>query len=123
MKRLWIGVGLLSVLLLAGILPQLLLVPRQERIARGFSQAAELSRQGKQVQAVEEAQAARSLWLRGRDITAAITDHEPVEQMQLLLLRLEQAEDPEAFADLCAQLAATADAIADSHRLNWWSLF
>lgn len=123
MKRLWIGIGLLSVLLLLGLLPEFLLVPRQERIARGFSQAAELSRQGNHTQAKDVAGQAAQIWHQQRDLVAAVTDHEPVEQMQLLLLRLEQAEDPEAFADLCAQLSAAADAIAESHRLNWWSLF
>lgn len=123
MKRLWIGIGLLSVLLLLGLLPEFLLVPRQERIARGFSQAAELSCRGQYDRAVNVAGQAAQIWHQQRDLVAAVTDHAPVEQMQLLLLRLEQAEDPEAFADLCAQLSAAADAIAESHRLNWWSLF
>lgn len=123
MRRLWIGIGLLSILLLAGLLPEFMLVPRQEQIARGFSQAAELSRQGHHAQALDAAGQATLLWRQQRDLVASVTDHEPVEQMQLLLLRLEQAEDPAAFADLCAQLSAAAEAIADSHHLSWWSLF
>lgn len=122
MRRLWIGIVLLSILLITGLLPGFVLVPRQEQIARDFALAAELSRQSDPTGAANAAGQAAQLWKKQENLIAAVTDHEPVEQMQLLLLRLKQAEDPAAFADLCAQLSATAEAIADSHKLTWWNL-
>lgn len=124
MTRLWIGVGLLLTLLAAGIALWLGTVPFHEDLARDLDRAAELAIQGSFAQAQETALAARDRWQSRHRGIAAITDHEPMEQMEAMFqeMRLLDASRSVDFACICAELAQTARAIGETQRLRWWGV-
>ena len=124
MTRFWIGVGLLLVLLAGGIALWLGVVPFHNELARDLDRAAELAISGSWEQAQSLALAARNRWHLRQDGIAAVTDHEPMEQMHALFRELsalgpEQAVD---FACVCVQLSQTARAIGETQALKWWGV-
>lgn len=124
MTRLWIGVGLMLVLLLGGIALWVGIVPFHENLASSLDDAAQLAIGGQWEQAQKAAFAARDRWQKHQNGIAAVTDHEPMEQMEALfrelsLLGASQAVD---FACICVQLAQTAHAIGETQSLKWWGV-
>lgn len=125
MNRLWIGVGILLILLALGL--GLLWVSRDfyEEFANGLEQAGKLAMEGSWPAAGEKAAQSRAQWDRYRRFWAAFTDHEPVEQMQNLFSQLEvyrQRQLEVDFATVCHSLVDLAEALDESHSLSWWSI-
>lgn len=125
MKRLWIGVALL-VVMLAGSVAMMLL---SHRFYRNFSDTLESAADAALSENWSAAEAltrqATQQWQRHRRFLASFTDHEPVEDVQLLLSRLvlfQNAQLAVDFADTCKSLAHLSEAIDESHSLNWWSV-
>lgn len=125
MKRLWIGVVLLGVMLAAGI--GMLFFSRH--FYRSFSdtleQAADAAMAENWSAAGECARQATQQWQRWQRFFASSTDHEPVEEVSLLLSRLvlfEKARLAVDFADTCHSLSHLCEAIDESHSLKWWSV-
>lgn len=125
MKRLWIGVALLVTVLAVGIG----LTVAFDRLHRPMSEQLELA----SAYALEEdwdkavtlAREAKAAWEKCRCFTAAVADHEPLEEIDGLFAQLEVWEkirEPEEYAATCAQLARLAEAMADSQQVTWWSL-
>ena len=123
MTRLWIGVGLLLVLLLGGLGLRLCIVPFQETIAQELCDAASLAKED-WTPARNAAFAARDRWLRYKDGIAAVTDHEPMEEMEGLFQELSFLDSDRAvdFACICVQLAEISRAIGETQRLKWWGV-
>ena len=125
MNRLWIGIGLLVILLAFGI--GLLLgssVFFQEFSAQ-LEQAGEMALAGNWPDAEKKVTISREQWERWHYFWAAFTDHEPVEQIQNLFSQLEvyrQRRLEVDFATVCGNLAHVAEAIEESHGLKWWSV-
>ena len=124
MTRLWIGVGLLLILLLGSIGLGLGVVPFHEALAEELDAAAKLAVDGSLEQAQKTAFAARDQWQKYQDCFAAVTDHEPMEQMEALFRELSFLQDDRAvdFACVCAQLSQVAQAIGETQRLKWWGV-
>ena len=108
MRRLWIGVILLCVLLAGGV--GMLLY--SHHFYRSFSdtleQAADAALAEDWTAAQAHAHDAEQHWLRHRRFLASFTDHEPVEEIALLLSRLalfEKARLSVDFADTCRSLS------------------
>ena len=125
MGRLWIGVGILVVLLAVGI--GLLWGSSMyfEELSQDLEQAGELALAGNWQAAEEKAEKGREKWEQYRRFWASFTDHEPVEQMQNLFSQLElyQARQLEVdFAAICRNLVHLAEAIDEAHGLRWWSV-
>lgn len=125
MKRLWIGVGFLAVMLAAGIWLTLFFADIHKPLSDSLQQAAQYAKTGQWEQADNLTRQAREDWTRYRNLIAAVADHEPLEEMESLLEQLElygQSRDSVEYAALCARIAALADAMGESQQLTWWNL-
>lgn len=125
MNRLWIGIGILVVLFALAV--GLLFGSRAffEDFSDNLEQAGQLALAGNWVSAGEKAAKSRAQWEKYRHFWSAFTDHEPMEQMQELFLRLEiyrQKQLEVDFATVCGSLVQMAEAIDESHSLKWWSI-
>lgn len=126
MKRLWLGVGLLTVMLLSGILVPELLETCHEAIVQDLDQAAELamSEQWDSVRRLSDR--AEENWEKKRPVTASFTDHEPLDEIDGLFAQLEvyaEAEESVAFSSTCVYLSSQLDALGDYHKFSFWNLF
>lgn len=124
MTRLWIGIGLLLVLLAAGIWLCAGLSPFHEDLADDLDRAAELANAGDWEKAHAIAESARKEWLERQKLTAAFIDHEPLERAQALFAEMElmKPEQYREFAAVCVHLAQTCRGISEPLKLKWWSL-
>ncbi len=125
MSRLWIGIGLLVILLAMSI--GLLWGSKVffEDFSENMEQAGALALAGNWAEAEKKVQHSRARWERWRYFWSAFTDHEPVEQMQNLFSQLDvfrQRQLEIDFATVCRNLVHVADAIDESHSLKWWSV-
>lgn len=125
MRRLWIGVTILALLLVMGIA---LLWGSEvffDKFAENLEQAERLAMAGNWVSAGEKAEKSRRQWETYHRFWAAFTDHEPVEEVEELLARLQVYRDmqlPVDYAAVCQSLVHLAEAINESHSLYWWSI-
>lgn len=125
MKRLWIGILILSVLL-AGSCSITLAMERVHRpIAETLGQAAQKAAENDWDAALSLLDQANGRWEKYHRFTAAFADHTPMDEMDTLLQELEiysrERENPH-FSATCAHLSFLAAAIADSHTISWWNL-
>lgn len=125
MKRLWIGVAILAALLGSGIGTTIFAVRTHGDISQKLEQASEAALRGKWDEACTLSLEAKKKWEAMRHGTAAIADHEPMEeiddlfsQMEIYLLTRQQVP----FSTCCASLSVLTNAIGESHAINWWSL-
>ena len=125
MKRLYIGAALLAVMLAAGICLTAIFNSIHEPLSAQLQEAQAAAVAGDWEKAADLTARSREKWEKYRHFTAAVADHEPLEEMDSLFARLEvlcQLREEDEFAADCAQLARLADAMAESQRINWWNL-
>ena len=125
MKRLWIGILVLSLLLASGSLVAFAMGRCHTPISNSLSLAAQSATKGDLPQGVRHAEAALSQWLHCRDLTAAFADHDVIEEMDALFAEIRiyaEAQDATAFAAVCAHLSELAKAVAESHHPKWQNL-
>lgn len=122
MKRLWIGVAVLLVLLAAGIFLTATFSSIHTPLADTLSKAATHARNGDLDAAGAEIQDAQSQWDACRRFSAAVLDHRLLEEMEELFAQLEFTEDPYVMAALCARLSSRAAEMAESQAITWWNL-
>lgn len=108
MKRLWVGIILLLILL-AGTLA---VTVAMDRIYAPMVEALEAG----------DLEKAKERYGRWRDLTAAFADHGPMEEMDALFARAEICEDEQERKALCAELAQRAKAMSNAHSPTWWNL-
>lgn len=108
MKRLWVGIILLLILL-AGTLA---VTVAMDRIYAPMVEALEAG----------DLEAAEERYGRWRDLTAAFADHGPMEEMDSLFARAEVCGDEQERKALCAELAQRARAMSNAHSPTWWNL-
>lgn len=125
MKRLWIGVGILLVLLALGIGTTVFAVHTHTGISQTLRQAAEAALTGEWNDAKALSLQAKEVWETHRHTTAAIADHEPMEQIDDLFSQMEVyllTRQQIPFSACCASLSVMTNAIGEAHAINWWSL-
>ncbi len=125
MKRFWIGMVLLLVLLGVGCASSAALTGLHNGLAGDLEGAAQAVRQGDWETAQREAARAKDLWGRFRHCASAFADHAPLEEMDTLFSELEICEQARLdvdFAVVCMRLAQLSRAVAESHSLFWWNL-
>lgn len=125
MKRGWIGVGLLTALLVTGLLVTWVMGKTHSEISQELELAAQFAMAGDWEEAAESAGDAYEDWQDKWHFSAAFADHEPMEEIDALfaqLLPYLQDKDSVSFAAACRELARQVDAIGDAHGLNWWNL-
>ena len=125
MKRLWIGVIVLVLVLAVGIGITVAFHRLHQPLAAQVEAAGMAALAGNWPQAEENLRTARRDWERIRHFTAAVADHEPLEEMDGLFVRLQvlaRLKKVSDFAAECGQLATLARAIAQSQAFTWWNL-
>ena len=123
MKRFWLGIALMAALLAAGIGTTVAMTHICTPIAHHLQQAAQADTWE---QATAHSDRARSRWEAYRRLSASVTDHEPMEQVDALFHALtvyKQQGEHVRFAECCAQLASQTQAIAEAQAINWWNIF
>ena len=111
--------------LVSGILLTLSFQRIHAPLAQTLESASEQAVAGDWETAKSLARDARERWDKYRNLTAAIADHEPMEEMEGLFFQLEvyTALDRRGeFAAICIQLSQMASAMEESQQFTWWTL-
>lgn len=125
MKRTVIGFSLLLLLLIGGMLSQRALTAAHTPTARALEAAAHAALEEDWAEADKAAARAAELWGKSWKFTATLADHQPMEDIDALFVRLEAytaARDSTEYAAACRELARRLDAISDAHSLRWWNV-
>ena len=124
MKRLWLGVGLLLILLAIGIASAVFMSRFHDALSQDLEAASQAVLRGDWVAARSLAEKAEMCWQRGKRIAAAFADHEPLEQVDdgfAQLTLFSQMELTADYAAACVHLSELAQALGESHGLVWWN--
>ena len=124
MKKLWVAVTVLGVLLVLGIVSTLVMDRVHREISDTLEQAALLAEQDWE-NAKALAESARAHWEKSRHGIAALADHEPLEELDGLFAELavcQRQGDQRCFAAICARIASLAEMLQESHTPYWWNL-
>lgn len=122
MRRSWIGLFLLLVLLGLGITATWSMAEIHEPIADELEQAAESCLVKNWGKAAFHTAKARRNWEKWELLRAALTDHDPTEEIDALFATLEiygSCREEVAFAALAREMAEKIEAIGDAHSLIW----
>lgn len=125
MNRIWFGAALLAVLLVLGFGSSAFMERIYTAQAKDLTRAAELALEGNWAGAENFAGAARREWDKRRPITAALSEHGPIDQAEGLFAQLEafaKAKDAALYSSACLQLASQLEALGQSHSLNLQNL-
>ncbi len=125
MKRFWIGVGVLCMLLALGGGVAWGMEAIHDPLVTQLQQAQAAAAAEDWATATALSQSALQRWQTWHRFTAAFADHAPMDEIDSLFAELQvyaQARNEDHFAALCAQLAQLAHAMAESHSPNWWNL-
>ena len=126
MKRLWIGIGLLAVMLVSGLMIPEAVETAHRPVAEDLNRAADLALADSWDRAEYLLNRAEKAWKENRSAAAAVTDHEPMEEIDGIFARLKvyaQARDGVSFSSACVYLVSRLDALGDYHRLTLANLF
>lgn len=125
MKRLWIGIALLLIMLISGIFAAWGIPALHNRLSHTLQQACDTVQQEDWETANALVDQAKSQWERSRHLIASLVDHEPLEQMDTLFAELEiyaKCRLTADYAAVCAHLSHLSEAIGESQSLRWWNL-
>ena len=119
MKRVWIGAGLLAVLLTVGILAGWAMDKGLSPGADRLKEAGELAMAGRWEAAEELLDEVEDRWEDRQWLLTALYDHEIVDDMDAGMAQLEaycDARDAVAFRGLCRALAENMEAAGKAHK-------
>lgn len=125
MKRLWIGIIILVILLGLGIGTTIFALRTNNSISEKLEQASEAALKGKWTEAKQLSLEAKDKWESCRKGTASIADHEPMEEIDDLFSQMEvysKTRQQIPFSACCASLSVLIKAVGEAHAINWWSL-
>ena len=125
MKRIWIGIVLLGVLLVGGVGAGEFMDRAHDPVARDVQRAGKLVLQGEWTLAQAMVKRGQDRWEEKWPVTAAIADHEPMDEIDALFAQLEtygKTRDPAAYSALCGHLGSLLEALSQGHRCKWWNL-
>ena len=125
MKRSWIGLFLLLLLLAAALGATWGMERIHTPIARELEQAAELALEGDWERADALSTDADRRWQRWAHFRGCLADHTPMEEIDGLLAQLEvfrKAREDSDFAAACACAARKVEAMGQAHGLSWWNV-
>lgn len=125
MGRFWMGVGILLVFLALGLWIAGSMDGVHQQICTTLDQAAQQTVNGDLDTGIALAQQAQERWQHNWHATAAVADHEPMDEIDSLFAQLElygtvgrQVE----FAAYCTRLSQLISAVGEAHTLTWWNL-
>ena len=124
MKKLWVAVAVLAVLLVLGIVSTIVMEQVHGELSEALGQAALLSETDWET-ANALADSARAKWEKSSHLIAALADHEPLEELDGLFAELavyQRHADQRCFAAVCVRIASLAEMLQESHSPYWWNL-
>ncbi len=125
MKRFWIGITVLAVLLAAGVAITAYISGSHAPISDQLAQAAQAAENETWTQATDLARQAQAQWLQCRDFTAAFADHTVLEEIDAIFAEIDvyaATGDKISFAAACAHLSELTKAMAESHLPKWQNI-
>ena len=125
MKRGILGIGLLTVLLLLGLLTAGGMERRHAPIQAALRAAVRLAEQEQWTDAESYLQRAESLWKKSWRLDAAAADHTPMEEIDGAFLRLRVYAREQEKTDFTAEARAlerSVQAMTDAHTASWWNV-
>ena len=125
MKRLWLGVVFLSLLLFFGIWQAAGLSNIHSDLSHTLADAALAAERRDWDSADILSQQARAQWERYRKLTASFADHEPLEEAEQLFAELQLCKAlslEENYAVVCSELSQLCKAIGESFQISWWNV-
>ena len=125
MARGWLGAGLLRLFLVLGLGTMAAMDSAHLSTGQMLKEAADKSLSGDMDAAAGLAMAAKTRWERQHHGTAAVADHNPMDDVDRLFAQIEvyaKAQEAPHFAACCAELAHLLQATVDAHRFNWWNV-
>ena len=120
MKRSWIGLLLLLVLLAVGLLSAWAMEEVHEPVSEHLEEASEAALAGQWGKAAFLVAAAQRNWENWKLLRTALADHGPSEEIEALFAVLEvygTAREEVAFSALCREMAEKIEAIGEAHGL------
>lgn len=124
MKRLWIGLLVLTLLLTGGLVLRHQMEKIHSQISQDLQSASQAALEEDWPQAQALAQNAESLWQKCHHLTAAFADHTPMDEIDGLFTELDvfsREHEMPHFSAICAHLAKLTDSMAESHNVSWWN--
>lgn len=125
MKRLWIGITIITILLTLGIGSSVAMEKIHAPIAHQLRKAGSAAQAGHWQEAQILAAGARHRWQSYWNIVACLTDHDAMEDADEQFARLavwEREKEAASFSAGCAGLSALFEAMADVQDINLWNL-
>lgn len=125
MKRLWIGILILVILLCGSFAISVAMTNIHVPIASDLELAAQKALDDDWPTALTLVEKANHRWEKYHSFIAAFADHTPMDEIDTLLEELEiyaQSRENPHFSATCAHLYFMATAMAESHLLSWWNL-
>ncbi len=122
MKRSWIGLGLLVVLLGVSLLVTWAMGRIHDPIARDLTTAGEYALAGDWERAEEYSRQAEENWEKHMLFRACFADHNPMEDIDACFAQLEiyaRMREETAFAAACGEIAKKTKAMGEAHSLKW----
>ncbi len=126
MRRCWIGLALLLVLLAGAALVTWSMARIHEPIADALESASRLALDGDLAQARALAAEAAQDWAQGTAFRGCFADHAPMEEADGGFAELAvyaDAGETAEFAAACARLSRQVAAMAQAHSLRVWNFF
>ncbi len=125
MGRLWLGVGLMAVLLTLGLWTASAMDELHGPISHTLEEAAAQSLADNLDGGITLAMQAKRDWQTHWRCTAAVSDHTPMDEIDGLFAQMESyaaSGQTTEFAAYCARLAQRVAAVGDAHKFTWWNL-
>ena len=125
MKRLWLGVGILTAFFALSLWNGLAVGKCHEALALQAEQAQAAALSGDLQAGTQLLRQAQQRWDARWKLMAVITDHEPMEDIDGMFSQVRAygaAGQREAFAAGCAWLAQLLEAVGEAHTPMWWNL-
>jgi hypothetical protein len=126
MKRSWIGLALLLVLLVISLAVTGFMTRIHEDLALDLRQSAESALLGDWDNVQLFLRRANRSWTKWGHLRASFADHKEVEAVDAALASLEiwrQSKDAAAYRAACAALTKQVEALGEAHKLTWWNVF
>lgn len=125
MKRIWIGIGLLVVILIAGIWVAETMENIQKPNADDLRRASQLALEEQWPLAEALTKRARDTWEKKWHLTASVANHAPMDEIDGLFAQLKvyaKVRDQISYSGTCAYLAERIEAMGHEHAFHWWNL-
>ena len=125
MKRMWIGTGLLALLIVAGLLTGAVLNKRMNQAAQQLATAGEAAQAEEWGKADTLIGQVNADWERMKWAAEALSDHERLNQIDTAFSQLPAyaGNDPASYQALCIAIAQDLLLVAKNHTISWRNFF